>query len=133
MKLNKLLLIVVIGIISINFIFQTSCKKKQNPRAIITITDSLDYKIKNVKVVVFVSDSVESGIYINPNTKQFADTAYTDASGKVEFEFVNEAIFKVYAEKIIGQNIYFGENVIVLKENEITEKTIILEKKQIVK
>jgi hypothetical protein len=130
MKMHKQLLIISIGIIISIAFSLVSCKKIEPTKAIITVTDSLNYKIKDVLVIVFAGDSIENPLFVDPFKNKVLDSAYTDASGKVEFEFTNASIFQIYAEKYINGSKYFTENVLVLEKEKTVEKSVVLEKEK---
>ena len=51
---------------------------------------------------------------------------FTSSDGKVEFEFVNEAILNVDVEYTTGNDIYTAESVIKLVKEELVTKTVIV-------
>lgn len=114
--------------IFITIFFSVSCKKAENPKAIVKVVNAQNYGIKDALVIVFAGDSINDSLYVDPIKKIKIDSAYTNAKGEAEFEFANESVFHVLAKKQIGSSMYSGEAVLYLKNDKIEEKTIIIEK-----
>ena len=108
--------------------FSLSCKKAENPKAIVKVVNFQNYGIKDALVIVYAGDSINSEFYIDPIKKIKIDSAYTNAKGEAEFEFTNESVFQVLAKKQIGSSMYSGEAVLYLKNDKIEEKTVVLGK-----
>ena len=106
--------------------FSVSCKKEESPKAIVKVVNAQNYGIKDVLVIVFAGDSVNSEFYIDPKLNKKIDSAFTNASGEAEFEFANESVLQVLATKQIGSSMYSGEAVLYLKKDKIEEKIIVL-------
>ena len=104
-------------VISTTFI---ACEKAKDTIGIIIVKDSNGNTVSGATVVLH-QDGVISpqGNSSNPELRK---TDVTDANGRAEFTYELEAIFQVDVEKIDGNNIYNGSNIIrLLKEKTVTQ------------
>jgi hypothetical protein len=123
MKNYKILFHVLIGFLIMGIITTTSCRKPKSPKAVVTVIDENDYKVEGAMVVVFVD---KNGAMIDPSAGIVSDTSYTESGGTVEYEFKNEAIFDVYVEKEIDGVLKTGEGILILKNDELEEETVVI-------
>ena len=119
--LNRIFKTVLLGslalVISTTFI---ACEKAKDTIGIIIVKDSNGDTVSGATVVLH-QDGVISpqGNSSNPELRK---TDVTDANGRAEFTYELEAIFQVDVEKIDGNNIYNGFNIIrLLKEKTVTQ------------
>lgn len=119
--LNRIFKTVLLGslalVISTTFI---ACEKAKDTIGIIIVKDSNGDTVSGATVVLH-QDGVISpqGNSSNPELRK---TDVTDANGRAEFTYELEAIFQVDVEKIDGNNIYNGSNIIrLLKEKTVTQ------------
>ena len=119
--LNRIFKTVLLGslalVISTTFI---ACEKAKDTIGIIIVKDSNGNTVTGATVVLH-QDGVISpqGNSSNPELRK---TDVTDANGRAEFTYELEAIFQVDVEKIDGNNIYNGSNIIrLLKEKTVTQ------------
>ena len=119
--LNRIFKTVLLGslalVISTTFI---ACEKAQDTIGIIIVKDSNGNTVSGATVVLH-QDGVISpqGNSSNPELRKID---VTDANGRAEFTYELEAIFQVDVEKIDGNNIYNGSNIIrLLKEKTVTQ------------
>ena len=119
--LNRIFKTVLLGslalVISTTFI---ACEKAKDTIGIIIVKDSNGNTVSGATVVLH-QDGVISpqGNSSNPELRK---TGVTDANGRAEFTYELEAIFQVDVEKIDGNNIYNGSNIIrLLKEKTVTQ------------
>ena len=119
--LNRIFKTVLLGtlalVISTTFI---ACEKAKDTIGIIIVKDSNGNTVSGATVVLH-QDGVISpqGNSSNPELRK---TDVTDANGRAEFTYELEAIFQVDVEKIDGNNIYNGSNIIrLLKEKTVTQ------------
>lgn len=95
--------------------FSSSCGKKSDPKAEITVVDSLNKPIQGAKVRI-TSKTYNASSVIDENST-------TDVKGKAYFTFKLEAILEVIAT---GKNNKTGRDYIQLEQSKTTEKTIII-------
>ena len=119
--LNRIFKTVLLGslalVISTTFI---ACEKAKDTIGIIIVKDSNGNTVSGATVVLH-QDGVISpqGNSSNPELRKID---VTDANGRAEFTYELEAIFQVDVEKIDGNNIYNGSNIIrLLKEKTVTQ------------
>lgn len=104
--------------------FFTSCKEPAKPTATITVLDLANQPVGEAIVTVY---SIEQNGYIDIENRILDTTNFTDDNGRVSFEFNNEAILNVRAEKIINSKLsYVGDGAIILTEDEDYKETIII-------
>lgn len=119
MNTNKALNILFILMI---ILMLFSCRKTTPPKALIITYDTAYRPIAGVKVTIYAKPN---GSYVYPNDKVLKLEEYTNSSGEARFEFKNEAIFNVKAEKGNPPTLK-AEGMIFLKENEEVKKVLIL-------
>ncbi len=113
-----------------------SCKDKP-PKAEITVVDLSNKPVPDAFVRVYATPSdqnVEGNIgYIKPYERERDALKMTDSDGKVEFEFKYEAIYNVFAYKIISDtsqgiigDTLKGTGAVILEKNKVAEETIII-------
>ena len=119
--LNRIFKTVLLGslalVISTTFI---ACEKANDTIGIIIVKYSNGDTVSGATVVLH-QDGVISpqGNSSNPELRKID---VTDANGRAEFTYELEAIFQVDVEKIDGNNIYNGSNIIrLLKEKTVTQ------------
>ena len=119
--LNRIFKTVLLGslalVISTTFI---ACEKAQDTIGIIIVKDSNGNTVSGATVVLHQDGAISpQGNSSNPELRKID---VTDANGRAEFTYELEAIFQVDVEKIDGNNIYNGSNIIrLLKEKTVTQ------------
>lgn len=119
--LNRIFKTVLLGslalVISTTFI---ACEKAKDTIGIIIVKDSNGNTVSGATVVLHQDGAISpQGNNSNPELRK---TDVTDANGRAEFTYELEAIFQVDVEKIDGNNIYNGFNIIrLLKEKTVTQ------------
>ena len=119
--LNRIFKTVILGafslVISTTF---TSCQKAKDTIGVIIVKDSSGNTVSGATVVLHQDGAIsQQGNSTNPDLRK---TDKTDANGRAEFTYEMEAIFQVDVEKIDGNNIYSGSNIIrLLKEKTVTQ------------
>ena len=119
--LNRIFKTVLLGslalVISTTFI---ACEKAKDTIGIIIVKDSNGNTVSGATVVLHQDGAISpQGNSSNPELRK---TDVTDANGRAEFTYELEAIFQVDVEKIDGNNIYNGSNIIrLLKEKTVTQ------------
>ncbi len=98
----------------------SSCEKAKDTIGIIIVKDSNGNTVSQATVVLHQDGAIsQQGSATNPDLRK---TDKTDANGRAEFTYDLEAIFQVDVEKIDGNNIYSGSNIIrLLKEKTVTK------------
>ena len=98
----------------------SSCKKANDTIGIVIVKDSDGNTVAGATVVLQQDGLISpQGNSVNSNLRK---TSLTDANGAAEFTYELEAIFNVDVEKIDGNNIYSGTNIIrLLKEKTVTQ------------
>jgi len=107
-------------LIAVFIISFSSCEKAKDTIGIIIVKDSNGNTVSQATVVLHQDGAIsQQGSATNPDLRK---TDKTDANGRAEFTYDLEAIFKVDVEKIDGNNIYSGSNIIrLLKEKTVTK------------
>jgi hypothetical protein len=119
--LNRIFKTVLLGslalVISTTFI---ACEKAKDTIGIIIVKDSNGNTVSGATVVLHQDGAISpQGNSSNPELRKID---VTDANGRAEFTYELEAIFQVDVEKIDGNNIYNGFNIIrLLKEKTVTQ------------
>jgi hypothetical protein len=119
--LNRIFKTVLLGslalVISTTFI---ACEKAKDTIGIIIVKDSNGNTVSGATVVLHQDGAISpQGNSSNPELRKID---VTDANGRAEFTYELEAIFQVDVEKIDGNNIYNGSNIIrLLKEKTVTQ------------
>ncbi len=98
----------------------SSCEKAKDTIGVIIVKDSNGNTVSQATVVLHQDGLIsQQGSATNPDLRK---TDKTDANGRAEFTYDLEAIFQVDVEKIDGNNIYSGSNIIrLLKEKTVTK------------
>ncbi len=98
----------------------SSCEKAKDTIGIIIVKDSNGNTVSQATVVLHQDGAIsQQGSATNPGLRK---TDKTDANGRAEFTYDLEAVFQVDVEKIDGNNIYSGSNIIrLLKEKTVTK------------
>ncbi len=98
----------------------SSCEKAKDTIGVIIVKDSSGNTVSQATVVLHQDGAIsQQGSATNPDLRK---TDITDANGRAEFTYDLEAIYQVDVEKIDGNNIYSGSNIIrLLKEKTITK------------
>ena len=119
--LNKIFKTLILGVFSLAVTTSlTSCQKAKDTVGVIIVKNSNGNIVSGATVTLHQDGAIsQQGNDTNPNLKK---TNITDVNGRAEFTYELEAIFKVDVEKIDGNNIYTGSNVIrLLKEKTVTQ------------
>lgn len=96
-----------------------SCEKAKDTIGIIIVKDSDGNTVSGATVVLH-----QDGLISQQGSSTLTElrkTDVTDANGRAEFTYALEAIFQVDVEKIDGNSVYTGSNIIRL----LKEKTVI--------
>lgn len=98
----------------------SSCQKTKDTIGVIIVKDSNGNTVSGASVVLHQDGAISlQGESADPSIRK---TDITDANGRAEFTYRLEAILQVDVEKIDGNNIYTGSNVIrLLKEKTVTQ------------
>ena len=119
--LNRIFKILILGVFFLltSAIF-ISCQEARDTIGVIIVKDSNGNTVSEATVVLHQDDAIsQQGNNTNPDLRK---TNITDANGRAEFTYELEAIFQVDVEKIDGNNIYTGSNMIrLLKEKTVTQ------------
>ena len=120
--LNRIFKTVLLGtfalVISTTFI---ACEKANDTIGIIIVKDSNGNTVSGATVVCYPDTAARSpqGNIAKPELRK---TDVTDANGRAEFTYELNVTLDVAVEKIDGNNIYTGSNVISLsKEKTVTQ------------
>ena len=119
--LNRIFKTLILGVfvlgISTTFI---SCQKAKDTIGIVIVKDANGNTVAGATVALHQDGLINSqGSSVRPELRK---TNKTDVNGRAEFTYELEAIFQVDAEKIDGNNIYTGSNIIrLLKEKTVTQ------------
>ena len=106
------------------FVFITStissCEKVKDTIGVIIVKDSNGSTVSGATVVLHQDGAVsQQGSAANSEIRK---TNITDANGRAEFTYELEAILQVDVEKVEGNNVYTGTNIIrLLKEKTVTQ------------
>ena len=97
-----------------------SCQKAKDTIGVVIVKNSNGDTVAGASVTLHQDGAIsQQGNNTNPNLRK---TNITDVNGRAEFTYNLEAIFKVDVEKIDGNDIYTGSNVIrLLKEKTVTQ------------
>lgn len=97
-----------------------SCQKAKDTIGVVIVKNSNGDTVPGATVTLHQDGAIsQQGNNTNPTLRK---TNITDVNGRAEFTYNLEAIFKVDVEKIDGNNIYVGSNVIrLLKEKTVTQ------------
>jgi hypothetical protein len=119
--LNRIFKTLILGIFSLVISTTiTSCQKVKDTIGIIIVKDSSGNAVPGATVTLH-QDGAISQQGNNTNT-DLRKTDVTDANGRAEFTYTLEAILKVDVEKIDGNDVFTGSNIIrLLKEKTVTQ------------
>lgn len=97
-----------------------SCQKAKDTIGVVIVKNSNGDTVAGASVTLHQDGAIsQQGNNTNPTLRK---TNITDVNGRAEFTYNLEAIFKVDVEKIDGNDIYTGSNVIrLLKEKTVTQ------------
>ena len=119
--LNRIFKTVILGVFTLVISTTlTSCQKAKDTIGVIIVKDSIGNTVSGATVVLHQDGAIsQQGNSTNPDLRKTDDT---DENGRAEFTYKMEAIFQVDVEKIDGNNIYSGSNIIrLLKEKTVTQ------------
>ena len=119
--LNKIFKTLILGCVLMAITTTlNSCQKAKDTIGIVIVKNSSGNTVAGATVTLHQDGAIsQQGNDTNPNLRK---TNITDVNGRAEFTYELEAIFKVEVEKIDGNNIYTGSNVIrLLKEKTVTQ------------
>lgn len=123
-------IVIIIVISSVLMICASSCGKVDPPKAIVmVIDDKTGTPVEGAMVILkpFESDKDRTVIYFIDRDKYLADTQFTNAAGKVFYDFKYKAIYKLEVTKAKGYQQpqeRRGKGVLVLEEDKTVETTI---------
>tara|TARA_B100001142_G_scaffold330061_1_gene395955 strand:- start:4511 stop:4888 length:378 start_codon:yes stop_codon:yes gene_type:complete len=106
-----------IGFFIISF---SSCQKANDTIGVIVVKDVNRNVVSGATVVLHQNDATN---YQDPDPR-IIKTDITDANGRAEFTYELEAVLQIDVEKVEGNNIYTGSNVIRLLRGKTVEKTV---------
>ena len=118
---NRIFKISILGLVFLlTAITFNSCQKAKDTIGVIIVKDSSGNTVSGAQVVLHQDDAISpQGNTTNPGLRK---TDQTDVNGRAEFTYELEAIFQVDVEKVDGNNIYTGSNMIrLLKEKTVTQ------------
>jgi len=106
-------------VIAFFMISLSSCQKAKDTIGVIIVKNTNGNTISGATVTLHQDGAIShQGSTTNPDLRK---TDVTDANGRAEFTYELEAIFQVDVEKVDGNYIYTGSNVIrLLKEKTVT-------------
>ena len=119
--LNRIFTTLMLGVFSLVLLTtHTSCQKAKDTIGIIIVKDSDGNTVSGATVLLHQDGAIsQQGNSANSDLRK---TDVTDANGRAEFTYELEAIFNVDVEKIDGNNVYVGSNIIrLLKEKTVTQ------------
>ena len=118
--LNRIFKTIILFCTLTVFVFGfSSCEKQNETIGVIIVKNSNGNTISGATVTLHNDGMISSqGSFSDSNLKKVATT---DSNGRAEFVYNLEAIFQVDVEKISGNDIYTGSNVIRL----LKEKTVV--------
>ncbi len=104
--------------------------KPDPPKAIITVTELNGTPVPDATVRVYAGPSDENTEgnvgYIQPYERERDAVKMTDSEGKAEFEFEYEAIYNVFAFKIVNGDTLKGTGAVILEKDKVAEETVII-------
>ena len=118
---NRIFKISILGLVFLlTAITFNSCQKAKDTIGVIIVKDSSGNTVSGAQVVLHQDDAISpQGNTTNTGLRK---TEQTDVNGRAEFTYKLEAIFQVDVEKVDGNNIYTGSNMIrLLKEKTVTQ------------
>lgn len=119
----------VIFILSLFAVVGYGCKPDP-PKAVITVTELNGTPVPDATVRVYAGPSDENTEgnvgYIQPYERERDAVKMTDSEGKAEFEFEYEAIYNVFAFKIVNGDTLKGTGAVILEKDKVAEETVII-------
>ncbi len=104
--------------------------KQAPPKAVITVTELNGKPVPDATVRVYAGPSDENTEgnvgYIQPYERERDAVKMTDSEGKAEFEFEYEAIYNVFAFKIVNGDTLKGTGAVILEKDKVAEETVII-------
>ena len=119
--LNRISKTAISGVFTLVFLISfVSCEKAKDTIGVIVVKDSEGNTVPGATVVLHQDGLIsQQG---SATLTELRKTDVTDANGRAEFTYALEAIFQVDVEKIDGNNVYTGSNIIrLLKEKTVTQ------------
>lgn len=119
--LNRILKTAISGGVTLVLLISfVSCEKAKDTIGVIVVKDSEGNTVSGATVVLHQDGLIsQQG---SATLTELRKTDVTDANGRAEFTYALEAIFQVDVEKIDGNNVYTGSNIIrLLKEKTVTQ------------
>jgi hypothetical protein len=101
----------------------TSCKKKGDTKAIVTVIDTLGLPVAKAKVILW-QDTVRN--VVNNQRSNVRVEGTTDGSGKATFTFENEAFLNIDAVRTDTDSslAHMGHSFVRLQQYETVETTV---------
>jgi hypothetical protein len=126
---NSRFLFLLTGVLFISgIILMNSCKKPEEPRAVVYVIDENDLPVPGALVRVHLSSQDSAIGTLVPGDDVKNDYKVTDASGKTTHQFPEEAIYFVEVTKDADGYDYpvdlHGTGVIILEEDATYEETV---------
>lgn len=108
----------------------SSCQDPVPPKAVIYVETQEGEPVDNAMVIIRAadSDSTHTMVYLADGPKKISDTSYTEKDGKVQKEFMYEAIYRVEVTKWGDNNTPTrrGVGVLILENDKTYEETVII-------
>ncbi len=108
----------------------SSCKDPVPPKAVIYVETQEGEPVDNAMVIIRAadSDSTHTMVYLADGPKKISDTSYTEKDGKIQKEFMYEAIYRVEVTKWGDNNTPTrrGVGVLILENDKTYEETVII-------
>ena len=107
-----------------------SCKQPKPPKGIVFVIDEDNAPVEGAQVVVKPQNSDagrQTVVYFLKETKNIADTQYTNEEGKIYYDFKYRAIYKVEVTKGTDRNhprVRRGLGVLMLEEDKTIESKV---------
>tara|TARA_B100001758_G_C18352546_1_gene580725 strand:- start:1016 stop:1405 length:390 start_codon:yes stop_codon:yes gene_type:complete len=117
---SPLITLITVFFIAIFVTFFSSCQKASDTIGVVIVKDTQGNTVSGATVVLHRDGAIsQQGQETNPDLRK---QDITDSDGRAEFTYDLEAIFNIEVEKIEGNDIYTGSNVIrLLKEKTVTQ------------
>ncbi len=115
--------IVFFTLFSVSLVINSSCDKKTDCKANITVVDSTGTAAGNVPVLLFATIKTANS---NTVTADLKAEGVTDGSGKVSFTFKLPAIYDIRATQTTSTKTYVATGIIKLEEGKGVDKSVTL-------
>jgi len=117
---SPLITLITVFFIAIFVTSFSSCQKASDTIGVVIVKDTQGNTVSGATVVLHRDGAIsQQGQETNPDLRK---QDITDSDGRAEFTYDLEAIFNIEVEKIEGNDIYTGSNVIrLLKEKTVTQ------------